>query len=110
MEHTWELLSVSKQQGSSLLARGLSAQIEDKVKDCTKYPDYAPVQQKEPLIPSPVPDMPWEMAASDIFLFEGENYLLLVDYYSKFIEVTKLKDLTSQETIEILKDTASQQN
>jgi len=29
---------------------------------------------------------------------------LLVDYYSKIIEVTKLKDLKSQETIEVLKE------
>jgi len=83
---------------------GMSAQIEDKVKDCTTCHDYTPAQQKEPLIPSPVPDLPWKMAASDIFAFEGEHYLLLVDYYSKFIEVTKLKDLTSQETTEVLKE------
>ena len=40
---------------------GMSAQIEE---------------QKEPLIPSPVPDLPWEIAASDILTFEGEQYLL----------------------------------
>ena len=45
---------------------GMSAQIEKKVKDCTTCHDYAPVQQKEQLIPSPVPDLPWEVAASDI--------------------------------------------
>jgi len=82
----------------------MSAQIEDEVKDCTTCHDYAPVQQKEPLIPSPVPDLPWEMATSDILVFEGEHYLLLVDYYFKFIELTKLKDLTSQETIGVLKE------
>ena len=46
--------------------------------------------------------------ALDIFAFEGEHYLLLVDYYSKFIEVTKRKDLTSLETIEVLKERFSQ--
>ena len=40
--------------------------------------DYAPAQQKEPLIPSPVPDLPWEVAASDILTFVGEQYLVLV--------------------------------
>ena len=44
------------------------------------------------------------MAASDILVFEGEHYLLLADYYSKFIKVTKLKDLTSHETIGVLKE------
>ena len=32
------------------------------------------------------------------------HYLVLVDYYSKYIEVTKLNDLTSQDTIEALKE------
>ena len=82
----------------------MSVQIEDKVKDCTMYHDYAPAQQREPLIPSPVPDLSWEIATSDIFAFEGEHYLFLVDYYCKFIKVTKLKDLTSLETIEVLKE------
>ncbi len=83
---------------------GMSAQIEEKVKDCTLCHNYASAQPKEPLILSPFPDLPWAMAASDIFTFEGENYLVLVDYFSKYIEVTKLKDLTSQETIEALKE------
>ena len=83
---------------------GMSAQVEDKDKYCTTCHDYAPAQQKEPLIPNPVPGLPWERVASEIFAFEGESYLLLVDYYSKFIEVTKLKDLTSLETIEVLKE------
>ena len=44
------------------------------------------------------------MAASDIFTFESEQFLVLVDYYSKYIEVTKLKELTSQETIQALEE------
>ena len=62
---------------------GMSAQIEEKVKDCTICHDYAQVQQKEPLIPSPISDLPWAMAVSDIFTFESEQFLVLVDYYSK---------------------------
>lgn len=87
---------------------GTRAQIEDKVKDCTISRKYVPAQQKEPLLPSSVPGLPWEMAASDIFIFEGEHYLLLVDYYFKFIEVTRLKDLTSQVNIGVLKEHFSQ--
>ena len=82
----------------------MSAQIEEKVKDCSICHDHAPAQCKEPLIPSAVPDVPWSNAASDIFTFEGENYLLLVDYYSKYIEVSRLGDMTSTETIRALKE------
>ena len=88
----------------ALYWHGMSAQIEEKVKDCTICHDYAPAQQKEPLIPSPISDLPWAMAASDIFTFESEQFLVLVDSYSKYIGVTKLKDLTSQETTQALEE------
>ena len=65
---------------------------------------YAPVEQKQPLIPSPVSNLPWAMTASDIFASEGQHYLVLVDYYSKFVGVTKHNDLTSQDTIEALNE------
>ena len=55
-------------------------------------------------MPSPVSNLPWAMAASEIFTFEGHHYPVLVDYFSKYIEVTKLNDLTSQDTIEALKE------
>ena len=83
---------------------GMSAQIEEKVEDCSICYDHAPAQCKEPLIPSAVPDVPWSNAASDIFTFEGENYLLLIDYYSKYIEVSRLGDMTSTGTIRALKE------
>ena len=66
----------------------MSAQIDEKVEDCTICHEYAPAQQKEPLIPSPISDLPCAMAASDIFTFESEQFLVLVDSYSKYIGVT----------------------
>ncbi|XP_041355324.1 uncharacterized protein LOC121372952 [Gigantopelta aegis] len=68
-----------------------TAQIEEKVSDCAICHDYAAAQQKEPLIPSQAPDLPWVEVASDIFMFNGDNYILSIDYYSKYIEVTLLK-------------------
>lgn len=49
-------------------------------------------------------DLFWERVVLDIFVFEGEYYLLLVDYFFKFIEVIKLKDLIFLEIIEVLKE------
>ena len=69
MKHTLELQNASKE----LHWPGMSAQIEEKLKDCTMCCDYAPAQQKEPLIQSPVPDLSSEIAASDILTFEGEQ-------------------------------------
>ena len=77
----------SKQRArEAVYCPGMSAQIEDKVRDCSICHNYAAAQQKEPIIPSAVPKVPWSKAASDIFTFEGGSYLVLVDYYSKDIE------------------------
>ena len=57
----------------------------------------------EPLKPSPLPDYPWQIAGSDLFELKGEQYLLVVDYYSRYPEVVKLKTTTSSAIIGALK-------
>ena len=94
----------SKQRArEALYWPGMSSQVEAKVKDCSTCHDYAAAQQKEPMMPSKTPDYPWAEAASDIFTFKSKNYVLSVDYYSKYIEVTELNDLSAFSTIEALK-------
>jgi len=88
---------------------GMSAQIEEKVSNCELCHEYAPKQQKEPLISSAVPDLPWQEVASDLFHYNNADYVLSVDYYSKYIEVSKLKNQSSEETIEALKEHFSRQ-
>ena len=52
----------------------------------------------------PLPSLPWNKVGVDLFDFEGVNYLLAVDYYSNYIEVTPLyKDPRSSTLIKHLK-------
>ena len=60
-------------------------------------------QPKEPLIPSPLPNYPWQRVAADLFHLKGEEYIVVVDYFSRFPEVKKLKATTSQSIINVLK-------
>ena len=46
-----------------------------------------------------IPMHPWTKLATDIFHFERESYLLLVDYTSQFPIVCKLNSITSQHGI-----------
>ena len=46
-----------------------------------------------------IPIHPWTKLATDIFHFEGESYLLLVDYTSHFLVVCKLNSMTAQHVI-----------
>ena len=49
-------------------------------------------QPSEPLITSTLPLYPWQRIATDMFEWKGHNYLLVVNYYSRFIEIAKLSN------------------
>ena len=51
------------------------------------------------MLPGPTPDRPWDIVATDLFQWENRNYLLIVDYYSRYFETAKLEDLTSTSVI-----------
>lgn len=78
---------------------GLSKQLEELVKSC---PECVKVQKQraQPLVTSTFPDSPWQKVATDLFEWKKENYLLIVDYYSRFIEVARLKRTTAEEVIQ----------
>ena len=58
---------------------------------------------KEPMLPSALPKHPWEKVASDLFEFKGNQYLLVMDYYSRYLEVIQLTATTSTSVIASMK-------
>ena len=65
---------------------------------------------KEPLYTTPLPDGPWIPVRADLFEFEGQDYIVLTDYYSRWLEILHLrrsagsKDTTATAVISKLKD------
>ena len=81
---------------------GVSNQIEQLIKQCPEC-IKASRMQREPLKVTQLPDYPWHTAGSDLFELNGEQYLIVVDYYSRYPEVVKLKSTTSSAVILALK-------
>ena len=80
----------------------ISRQINDFINRCPQcYRDAPP--RREPLITTPLPDFPWQKAATDLFEMRGNTYLLVVDYFSRFPEVQQLRSTTSRSVISALK-------
>ena len=81
---------------------GITQQIYNFVKQCSTCVKY-PTPNNEPMISTELPDFPWQRVGSDLFVLNGVSYLLVVDYYSRFPEIVKLKTTTSASIIEALK-------
>ena len=80
----------------------MTAQIEEKVKNCWICCKYRK-PQVEPLKSSPLPNLPWLKVATGLFIWKQKSYLLVINYYSRYIEVAKLYLTTSHSVIEQLK-------
>ena len=78
---------------------GLSRRLEELVKSCPECCKHK-VQRPQPLQPSETPQLPWQKVATDLFQWKKSSYLLVVDYYSRWIEVARLTSETSEAVIE----------
>ena len=78
---------------------GINKQIEDMISKCEACLKNRPKQQKEPMTIHPLPSLPWNKVGTDLFEYKGNHYLILVDYYSNFIEVAPLQNDTKSVTV-----------
>ena len=60
---------------------------------------YQSKQPKEPMQTHDVPLLPWQTVGSNILEHKNQNYLVVIDYYSKYIEALQLKGEVSQDVI-----------
>ena len=51
-----------------------------------------------------IPERQWSTVAADIFYYKGRDYLLVVDYFSKNPEVTRINDKNSETVILAMKE------
>jgi len=77
----------------------LNHQIEELVSKCTTCLEHRNKQAKEPKIIQPVPSIPWSKVGTDFIKIQGNHYLIMVNYYSNFIEISPLQNDTKTSTI-----------
>ena len=87
---------------SSVWWPGISKQVENFVTRCPTCMKNTP-PPVEPMLQSSLPSHPWEKVGADLFQLKDSTYLLVVDYYSRYVEIQKLTSLTSAGVISALK-------
>ena len=65
------------------------------IKKCEVCQTYQKQQQKEPAIPSDIPIYTFQIVASDLFNWNNQEFVIVVDYYSKYWEIERFCDTKS---------------
>ena len=81
----------------------MNDEIKQFVSKCETCRKFERAQPNEPLNPTIPATRPYEKVGSDLFQFDGKDYLITVDYFSDFFEVDKLDKTTSKAVIKKLK-------
>ena len=101
------LVSTKQRARDIIFWPGMNLDIEEMITKCDICLQHRNRAPKEPMKIHPIPTRPWSRVGCDIFQFQGRQFLILVDYYSNFIEVEKLDSLNSKTVIRILKANAA---
>jgi len=68
---------------------GLSREIQDLVQQCSVCALQGD-NKPEPLITTPLTSHPWQIVAAGLFGLKGVDYLVIIDYLSRYVEVAAM--------------------
>lgn len=79
----------------------MDQQVERYVKQCKGCTLVSAPNAPEPIIRRNLPDQPWVDIAADFLgpLPDGQYLLVVVDYYSRYMEVVEMRSITAADTI-----------
>lgn len=85
----------------------MDKEVERFVKRCKECTLVSSLSPPEPLIRTKMPEKPWTHIAVDFMgpLPSGHNLLVLVDYFSRFVEVVVMREITAKLTVQALHET-----
>ena len=89
---------------------GINKTIEEVVCQCEACTQFQSQNAATPLTPTPTPLHPWQMCATDIFMLEGIDHLVVGNFYSKMILVQHLPpgQSNANKVISLLKEMFSE--
>ncbi len=87
---------------------GMITAIRDLVERCETSRLFDHKQYKETFMSHKVPSRAWSKVDSDLFEIKDHHYLVLVDYYSFFVEVVRLTTTNITAVIRAMKSPFAQ--
>ena len=78
---------------------GMSKDITDMILKYETCINMRNSNAKEPMTSGPTPNRPWDILATDLFHWNKQDYVLIVDYYSHYVEFSRLDDSSNKSVI-----------
>ena len=78
---------------------GINNDIQSTIRECEFCQIHRPSQKHEPLITTPQPQRPWQKVAVDLCEVKKKKYLVIMDYFSKWIEILHMPDTCAERVI-----------
>nr|XP_022912180.1 uncharacterized protein K02A2.6-like [Onthophagus taurus] len=97
------IVKMKSKSKSSVYWPGLNSDIEHYVRKCHICGRYRPANIKEPLINHKIPNKPFVKLAADICSYGAKDYLVIIDYFSKWLEILPIHSKTATELIDKFK-------
>ena len=77
--------------------------MNDYVMFCAVCQQNQPQQRKEPMQAHLVPDVPWQVVATDLFTLEHRDYIVITDYFSNCFVVERLVRTKTYDLVDKMK-------
>ena len=77
----------------------MTKHIGELVNDCYTCQKFQNSNQRETIINKEISNRPWQVLAADLFHFEGKEYLLIIDSFSKYPEIACLNNNTTSANV-----------
>ncbi|KAI5754703.1 hypothetical protein M8J77_010793 [Diaphorina citri] len=97
------IVKTKHRASQSMYWPNINNDIENFISKCYTCEKYQRAKTKETLLCHEVPELPFEQLGLDIMTYQSKDYLVIVDYFSKWIEINRLKTKSCSEIIKHLK-------
>ena len=80
---------------TSVYWQGMDKDVEGMCRSCPQCQSHQRQQSREPLTSHEVPSGPWQTIGTDLFYLKQDEYLIVVDYFSKMYFIRKVPSPSS---------------
>ena len=78
---------------------GMNSDIQQKVAECQICARHRSSNPKEPMMSHEIPTRAWQKVATDLFFWNNRQFLVTVDYFSRWFEIDELSSTSASSVI-----------